>query len=139
MGRLASQIMINASAALLQADLALAELVIARGDAMDAQHDDVEQRCITLHALHAPAATNLRPVVATLQVAGDLQRMGALARHTARIARFTHAGPGRLVRGPSGDRPDEPDREWNCPANRHGDRTAGSAVRRPAGPGRRRD
>lgn len=90
MGRLASQIMINASAALLQADLALAELVIARGDAMDARHHDVEQRCITLLALQASVATDLRPVVATLQVAGDLQRMGNLARHTARIARFTH-------------------------------------------------
>lgn len=84
MGRLASQIMINASAALLQADLALAELVIARGDAMDAQHHDVEQRCITLLALER------RPVVASLQVAGDLQRMGHLAQHTARIARLTH-------------------------------------------------
>lgn len=44
MGRLASQIMINASAALLQADLVLAELVITRGDEMDARHHDVEQR-----------------------------------------------------------------------------------------------
>ncbi len=90
MGRLASQIMINASAALLQADLALAELVIARGDAMDAQHHDVEQRCITLLTLQGPHATVRRPVVASLQVAGDLQRMGHLAQHTARIARLTH-------------------------------------------------
>lgn len=93
LGRLASQIMINASAALLQADLALAELVIARGDAMDAQHHDVQQRCVTLLASQAPALTDLRPVIVTLQVADDLQRMGDLARHTARIARFTHPNP----------------------------------------------
>lgn len=90
MGRLASQVMINASAALLQADLALAELVIARGDAMDARYHDVEQRCITLLALQIPTVTDLRPVVATLRVAGDLQRMGNLARHTARFARQAH-------------------------------------------------
>jgi phosphate transport system protein len=89
MGRLASQIMINASAALLQADLALAELVIARGDEMAAQHDDVEQRCIVLCTRQAPA-TELRTVVATLHTVGDLQRMGNLAQHTAKIARRTH-------------------------------------------------
>ncbi|MGH3889936.1 MAG: phosphate signaling complex protein PhoU [Pseudonocardiaceae bacterium] len=90
MGRLTSQIMINASAALLQADLALAELVIARADEMAAQHRDVEQRCITLCTRQAPDATELRTVVATLHAVGDLQRMGNLAQHTAKIARRTH-------------------------------------------------
>jgi phosphate transport system protein len=90
MGRLASQIMINASAALLQADLTLAELVIARADEMAAQHHDVEQRCITLCTLQAPVATELRMVAATLHAVGDLQRMGNLAQHTAKIAQRTH-------------------------------------------------
>ncbi|MGH3800554.1 MAG: phosphate signaling complex protein PhoU [Pseudonocardiaceae bacterium] len=90
MGRLTSQIMINASAALLQADLGLAELVIARADEMAAQHRDVEQRCITLCTRQAPDATELRTVVATLHAVGDLQRMGNLAQHTAKIARRTH-------------------------------------------------
>ncbi len=87
MGQLASQIMINASAALLQADLALAELVITRGDEMDARYHDVEQRRIALLAMHA---TDLQTVGGTLQAAGDLQRMGDLAQHIAKIARLAH-------------------------------------------------
>jgi phosphate transport system protein len=90
MGRLASQVMINASAALLQADLLLAALVIARGDEIAAQHHDVEQRCITLCTQQAPVSTELRTVVATLHAVGDLQRMGSLAQHTAKIARRAH-------------------------------------------------
>ncbi|MGQ0718289.1 MAG: hypothetical protein ACT4NP_13470 [Pseudonocardiales bacterium] len=44
------------------ADLTLTELVIARGDAINAQHHGVKQGCITLLALQAPAVTTLRPV-----------------------------------------------------------------------------
>lgn len=90
MGRLVSQIMINASAALLQADLMLAELVIARGDEMEAQHRDARQRCRTLLALYAPTATDLRTVVTALHTVGDLQRMGHLAQRIAEMARLTH-------------------------------------------------
>ncbi|MGH3928564.1 MAG: phosphate signaling complex PhoU family protein [Pseudonocardiaceae bacterium] len=89
MGRLASQLMINASAALLQADLTLADLVIARGDELDTQHHDVQQRCLTLLARQAPVAKDRRTVVAALHAVGDLQRMGILAQHTAKIARLT--------------------------------------------------
>ncbi|MGH3870356.1 MAG: phosphate signaling complex PhoU family protein [Pseudonocardiaceae bacterium] len=87
MGRLATQIMINASAALLEADRVLADLVIARADELDRQHHDVEQRCTTLLA---PVAGDLPAVVATLHALGDLQRMGHLAQHTAQIARHAH-------------------------------------------------
>ncbi|MGH3778973.1 MAG: phosphate signaling complex PhoU family protein [Pseudonocardiaceae bacterium] len=90
MGRLATQIMINASAALLQADRALADLVIARADEMDRQHHDVEQRCTTLLALQAPVAMDRRTVVASLHALGDLQRMVKLAQHTAQMARRAH-------------------------------------------------
>ncbi|MGH3796461.1 MAG: phosphate signaling complex protein PhoU [Pseudonocardiaceae bacterium] len=90
MARLGGQMMTNASAAVLQADLALAELVIARDDEMDALHDDVELRCIELLALQAPVAADLRVVVAALHAVGDLERMGNLAQHVAKIARLKH-------------------------------------------------
>ncbi|MGH3926827.1 MAG: phosphate signaling complex PhoU family protein [Pseudonocardiaceae bacterium] len=89
MGRLAGQLMINASAALLQADLALADLVIARSDEMDAQHHEVEQRCLTRLTPQVPAAADLQTVVAALHAAHDLQRMGDLAQHTAKLAQLT--------------------------------------------------
>lgn len=87
---LASQIMINASAAMLQADLTLAELVIARGDEMDAQHHDVQQRCLELLELPAPVGVDQRTVVAALRTVRDLQQMGDLAKHTAKITQLSN-------------------------------------------------
>ncbi|MGH3937689.1 MAG: phosphate signaling complex PhoU family protein [Pseudonocardiaceae bacterium] len=90
MGRLVSQIMINASAALLQADLTLAELVIARGEELELQHHDARRRCRTLLTRYAPAATDLSAVVTALNTVGDLQHMGHLAQCIAKIVRLTH-------------------------------------------------
>lgn len=90
MARMAAQMMTNASTALHQADLALAEVVISRDDEMNALHDDMEQRCISLLALQAPVAADLRVVVAAMHAVGDLERMGNLAQHIAKIARLKH-------------------------------------------------
>ncbi|HEY2763081.1 MAG TPA: phosphate signaling complex protein PhoU [Pseudonocardiaceae bacterium] len=90
MTRLAGQMMTNASTALHQADLALAEMVIASDDEMNVLHDDTEQRCINLIALQAPVAADLRVVIAALRAVGDLERMGNLAQHIAKIARLKH-------------------------------------------------
>jgi phosphate transport system protein len=93
MSRLAARMMTNASIALHQSDLALAGLVIADCDQMTAMHDDTERRCVTLLALQAPVAGDLRVVIAALQGVGHLQRMGNLARHIATIARLKHPNP----------------------------------------------
>jgi phosphate transport system protein len=93
LARLAGQMMINSSIALHQTDLALAELVIADRDQMLAMLDDTERCCITLLALQAPVAGDLRVVVAALQAVGHLKRMGNLARHIALIARLKHPNP----------------------------------------------
>ncbi|MGH3546634.1 MAG: phosphate signaling complex protein PhoU [Pseudonocardiaceae bacterium] len=93
MTRFAGQMMTNASIALHQVDLALAGLVIADCDQMNAMHDDLERRCICLLALQAPVAGDLRVVVAALHSIGHLKRMGNLARHVAGIARFKHPNP----------------------------------------------
>ncbi|MFN2535447.1 MAG: PhoU domain-containing protein [Pseudonocardiaceae bacterium] len=52
--------MTNASIALHQKDLALAALVIADCDQIKAMHKSLERRCITLLALEAPIAGDLR-------------------------------------------------------------------------------
>jgi phosphate transport system protein len=93
MARLAARMMTNASIALHQTDLALAGLVIADGDQMNTMHDETEQRCITLLALQAPVAGDLRVVVAALHAVSHLKRMGSLARHIAGIARLKHPNP----------------------------------------------
>jgi len=93
MVRLTGEMMTNASIALHQADLALAALVIADHDRIRAMHRALERRCITLLALEAPVAGDLRVVVTALHALGHAQRMGNLARHVAMIARFKRPNP----------------------------------------------
>jgi phosphate transport system protein len=93
MARLAAQMMTNASTALHQSDLALAGLVIADGDRLMVMCKETERRCVTLLALQAPVAGDLRVVVAALHAVDHLTRMGELARHIAKIARLKHPNP----------------------------------------------
>jgi phosphate transport system protein len=93
MARLCAQLMTNASTALHQSDLPLAEMVIADGDQMTAVLGEIERRCVTLLALQAPVARDLRVVVAAVHSVSHLRRMGTLARHIAKITRLKHPTP----------------------------------------------
>jgi phosphate transport system protein len=93
MVRLTGQMLTTASVALHQADLALAAWVIAQRDQNQACYDIMERRCVSLLALQAPVAGDLRVVVATLRASGHVQRMGELARHVAVIAQTKHPNP----------------------------------------------
>ncbi|MGH3820501.1 MAG: PhoU domain-containing protein, partial [Pseudonocardiaceae bacterium] len=89
MARMAGQMMTNAAIALHQSDVALAGVVIAKRGQMNAMHDDMEQRCITLLTKRVAVVGDLRVVVVVLRAVGHLQRMSNLARHIASIARLT--------------------------------------------------
>ena len=91
--RSAGDMMSNASIALHQSDFTLAERVIADRNHTNATLDDTERRCISLLALQAPVARDLRVVVAALHVVGHVKRMANLARHIAIIARLKHPNP----------------------------------------------
>ncbi|MGB6165536.1 MAG: PhoU domain-containing protein [Pseudonocardiaceae bacterium] len=93
MTRLAGQMMTNASIALHQTDLALAGVVIADSDQMNGMLEDIDRHCVTLLALQAPVAGDLRVVVAALHAVGHAQRMGRLARYVAIVARLKHPNP----------------------------------------------
>jgi len=88
--RRCAQLMTNASTALHQRDLPLAELVITEGDQMTKTLEETERRCLTLLALQAPVATDLRVVVSALHSVDHLRRMRKLARHIASITRLKH-------------------------------------------------
>jgi phosphate transport system protein len=90
MVRLASRMINDASIALHQGDFTLAQRVIAERDEIHAILGGIEQRCVTVLALQAPVARDLRVVVAALHVVGDVKRMTTLARHIAIIARIKH-------------------------------------------------
>ncbi|MGB3353473.1 MAG: phosphate signaling complex protein PhoU [Mycobacterium sp.] len=87
---LAGLAMERATQALLQADLALAEQVITDHEKIAAMSVRAEENAFVLLALQAPVAGDLRSVVSSIQIVADVDRMGALALHVAKIARRRH-------------------------------------------------
>ncbi|TFV62985.1 UNVERIFIED_ORG: phosphate signaling complex protein PhoU [Bacillus sp. AZ43] len=88
--------MSTATTALLDADVALADLVIAGDDAIDATRENIEQRTFTLLARQQPVAGDLRTITTAMRIVSDLERMGDLAAHIAKVARMRfpdHAVP----------------------------------------------
>ena len=78
----------EAAASLLEPDLARAEAVISNDSQLDAMHEELEYRCLSLLALQAPVAGELRTIVSAIRVVFELARMGDLAAHVAKIARL---------------------------------------------------
>jgi phosphate transport system protein len=90
MTRLVGSAMNRATTALIDADLSLAETVIAADEQVDALQIDLEDRALALMARQAPVATDLRLLVTALRMSADLERMGDLARHVAKLARLRY-------------------------------------------------
>ncbi len=80
------------SASLLDADLTRAETVITNDGELDAMHEEMEYKCLSLLALQAPVAGELRIIVSAIRVVFELARMGDLAVHVAKIARLRYPG-----------------------------------------------
>ena len=87
---LAGAAMERATQALLQADLVLAEQVITDHEQMTTMSARAEESAFVLLALQAPVAGDLRAIVSSIQIVADIDRMGALALHVAKIARRRH-------------------------------------------------
>ncbi|BCO37374.1 phosphate transport system regulatory protein PhoU [Mycobacterium heckeshornense] len=84
------QAMRRATAALLQADVGLAESVIADHEGIAAECARVDQTAFVLLARQSPVAADLRAVVTAIQIGANVERMGGLAVHVAKIARRRH-------------------------------------------------
>ena len=88
--------MSTATTALLDADVALADLVIAGDKEIDATRESIESRCFSILARQAPVAGDLRTITTSMRIVSDLERMGDLAEHIAKLARMRfpeHAVP----------------------------------------------
>ena len=90
MTRLAGSAMSRATTALLDADLNMAESVIAADERIDALRRELDDLSIDLLARQQPVATDLRMVVTAMRMSADLERMGDLARHVAKVARLRY-------------------------------------------------
>ncbi len=80
----------RAGQALLAADLELAETVVADDSALDQAQDDADQLILALMALQQPVAGDLRQIVSAMRITADLERMGDLATHVAKVARMRY-------------------------------------------------
>ncbi|MGZ5364485.1 MAG: phosphate signaling complex protein PhoU [Mycobacterium sp.] len=87
---LAAAAMERATRALLDADLSLAEQVIADHEHIAAISLRAEAAALRLLALQQPVAGDLRSIVGSIHIGADIERMGALAVHVARISRLRH-------------------------------------------------
>jgi phosphate transport system protein len=88
MSELAANAMFRATKAILEADLALAEEVISEDERIDSLHHDLDNRILTLMARQQPVAGDLRTLVASIRMSSDIERMGDLAHHIAKLARM---------------------------------------------------
>ncbi|MEV0283601.1 MULTISPECIES: phosphate signaling complex protein PhoU [unclassified Kribbella] len=83
----------RSTSALLAADLSAAEAVIGADTQLDAAGETVEEKIFDVIARQAPVAAELRMLVAALRMVADLERMGDLAAHVAKIARLRYPAP----------------------------------------------
>ncbi len=77
-----------ATDALLGADAAIAERVISSDAEIDQAREELDDKTFHLISLQQPVAGDLRTIVAALRMVSDLERMGDLAVHVAKIARL---------------------------------------------------
>jgi phosphate transport system protein len=77
-----------ATEALMSGDASIAERVISGDVEIDRTREEIEESAFLLLSLQQPVASDLRTVVAALRMVSDLERMGDLSVHVAKIARL---------------------------------------------------
>jgi phosphate transport system protein len=87
---LVSDAVTRATHALLNADIKEAEEVIASDDRVDDIQHELDARIIDIIARQQPVASDLRALVTALRMSADLERMGDMAHHIAKITRLRH-------------------------------------------------
>jgi phosphate transport system protein len=90
LSNMASDSIHSATQALIEADLKIAEEVISNDEKIDLYQHDLDTRIIDIIARQQPVASDLRALVTALRMSADLERMGDLAHHIAKVARLRH-------------------------------------------------
>jgi len=86
MGGMAEKAIGRATEALKKRDLSLAHQVIAGDAKINQQRFSIEDKCIGLIATEQPATSDLRVIVAILNIITELERIGDYAEGIAKIA-----------------------------------------------------
>ncbi|WP_235736696.1 phosphate signaling complex protein PhoU [Nocardioides alcanivorans] len=95
LGSMAAEVKVavaSATQALLSGNGELADGVIAGDESIDRQREAIEDTAFSLLSLQQPVASDLRTVVAALRMVAEIERMGDLAVHVAKVARLRVPG-----------------------------------------------
>jgi DNA-binding winged helix-turn-helix (wHTH) protein len=101
MGGLAEKLLADAFTALERRDPGLAESAAASDPAIDEMERRVQERAVLMIAKRQPMAGDLRHIMTVMKIAGDLERVGDLAKNIANRARAVagEAHPKPLMSG----------------------------------------
>ena len=83
----------RATVILLEQDMEAAEFQILSDDEFDSRTLALEDRSITLMALHAPVATELRRAVVVMKMSSELERSADLVTNLCKVARRIFGHP----------------------------------------------
>jgi phosphate transport system protein len=84
MGGIAEKMLIDAMDALANTDITLAHQVVATDHRLDALQHEIEEQAILTIARRQPMAIDLREIIGAIRVAGNLERVGDLAKNIAK-------------------------------------------------------
>jgi phosphate transport system protein len=84
MGGIAEKMVIDAVDALANADTVLAHQVVANDLRLDALQREIEDMTVLTIARRQPVASDLRELIGAIRIAGDLERVGDLAKNIAK-------------------------------------------------------
>ena len=95
MTNLVKRAMNNATQALIENNLQLAEDVIRQDEVVDNMQHELDARTMLVLAKQQPVASDLRTLVTSLRMSADLERIGDMAHHIANLSRMHH--PNKVV------------------------------------------
>jgi phosphate transport system protein len=101
MGGLAEKQIADSVQALVRRDTDLAQRITLTDAAIDKLQREIEEHAVLTIARRQPMAVDLRDIVSALRLAGDLERIGDLAKNIAKrvIALNDEFPPPKLIRG----------------------------------------
>jgi phosphate transport system protein len=100
MGGLAEEQLANAIQSLVKRDLTLADQVIRNDQQLDELERRIEEKAILTIAKRQPMAKDLREIMVAIRVSSDIERIGDLAKNTAkRTHAISEALPRKLLTG----------------------------------------
>jgi phosphate transport system protein len=103
MGGIAEKMLADAIRALVELDGGAAQVVVATDPRVDALERAIEEDAVLLIARRQPMALDLREIMASMRIAGELERIGDLAKNIARRT-ITLASEQRMTRATVGIR-----------------------------------